>query len=70
VLRVASALSTSNERWGLGLGCRVVGLSLCMWILGIRAPLVKSKLLLAKTKLLSVKFELGPLQVCWKFSDL
>jgi hypothetical protein len=31
---------------------------------------VKTKLLLAKTKLLSVKFELGPLQICWKFSDL
>jgi hypothetical protein len=29
-------------------------LSLCRWILGIRAPLVKTKLLL-------VKFELGPL---------
>jgi len=40
-----------------------VTLSLCRWILGIRAPLVKTKLLL-------VKFELGPLQACWKFSDL
>jgi hypothetical protein len=25
---------------------------------------------LSNLKLLSVKFELGPLQVCWKFSDL
>jgi hypothetical protein len=38
-------------------------LPLCMGILGIAAPPVK-------TKLLSVKFELGPVQMCWKFSDL
>ena len=37
-------------------------LSLCTGIFKIRAPP-------AKTKLLSVKFELGPLHICWKFSN-
>ena len=48
------------EVWVLRVVCQ--SSSLCTGIFEIRAPP-------AKTKLLSVKFELGPLHICWKFSD-
>ena len=59
-----NALGTFCVRTNLALNCGLkpsVGI-LCTGIFKIRAPL-------AKTKLLLVKFELGPLHICWKFSD-